>query len=478
VSSSSDNESISDSSSAAENENYSPKNGSARMMNTQEYFDMTNPSTQRVANQQVYTHTPQELRGSLGGSEGFKITKNNWPQGQDPENMVNQNGYIQGQNPQGNHPRRLDFRQKPAQRINQVNPLAAQPRFADNHQPVQQGHNMVSSGNQLKNMRLQSPGDTNNFSSTMSPQFNKDAYEAMNQSNKLHTQSEHCPLREFSLSGAQNAGTMEEPSGMKDSGTYSMAELVSQAQKSGQKYFEDHGSNVFKEKDGEKGELVRRLQEVEQKFREAIEENQKLMEDNEKVNKELETMKMNHQEYLGRLEMTEKERLNQVTCHYEARLVELKNEMRTLQEKVDEQKKKKNKERKKRKKMKTENMAILGQKEQTINQLTHELGSLKYTVELLNQELEGFKQNNQIDVQNGQMLEEAKNKIRSLEKKNKRLKKEIKAYKKMQAENEELESSKLAFEELKMKVVTLVKENSRLNAMLNTNQQPYPTGYN
>lgn len=233
--------------------------------------------------------------------------------------------------------------------------------------------------------------------------------------------------------------------------------------------------NVFKV-DETQSFYNQELEKQENLIRELHIQNQRLLEENQGLSCNLEEVRRNHQEYIKEIELQESENLEKINEEYKQRIGDLEKIILGLRKDKEYLEKKKLKEKKKRKKIKTELELEIQTREDIIIQNKKEISSLQYTIKLLTLEL----QNSENDKENDssvstekvreeviEELEDQKNKVKVLEKKNRKLKKELRNVRKESISKEDYCKSERAFEELQKKVVALVKENNRLNSMIN-----------
>lgn len=205
-------------------------------------------------------------------------------------------------------------------------------------------------------------------------------------------------------------------------------------------------------------------------------QNQKLMEENQLVGRELQDLRLGHQALVQEMEEQEQKTSDRIEQHFTRRITDLEKLILGLKNEVDHLRKKKLKEKKKRRKQKAEYALELKTRDDIITNNQKEISSLKYTINLLTIELQNCQITDGSSISTDKVhdqlldeLEENKHRLKNLEKKNKKLKKELKVVRRGSVSKDDYVRSESAFEELQKKVVALVKENSRLNTIINTN---------
>lgn len=236
------------------------------------------------------------------------------------------------------------------------------------------------------------------------------------------------------------------------------------------------GENIFKTRVDESGFFKEKLDAKDEEIRTMKIENQKLLEENIFLKQNIENMKVNHQDYIKELEDQERRNSLRVNEEFKTRIVDLEKLILGLRSQIESLNKKKHKEKKKRKKLKNEFELEIKTRDEILGQHQNEISSLKYTINLLTIELQNS-QNEKINesrISNQKMndeileeMDEKRNRIKVLEKKNRKLKKEVKKMRRESISPEDYMKSEKAFEELQLKVVALVKENNRLNSLIN-----------
>ena len=224
-------------------------------------------------------------------------------------------------------------------------------------------------------------------------------------------------------------------------------------------------------------EQTKQYEDLYHKYEQVFEDNQKLIQQVEEFQEYITKVEESNQGHLEALQKAHSEQTHKLKEDYESVVRRLEGKVNKLIDNYEIQKSKKIKERKKRKKQRSEFDAEMASKVNLVNQLKSEVATLKYTINLLTEAAE--KSDRQESTRKGsrgmsfqqtigfsEELESANMKIENLEKKNKKLKSEMKGLKKRVREEEELELSKAAFDELKNRVILLVQENNRLNAVI------------